>query len=250
MRATHQSSDVGLSIKSRCFSDNPQAAHKSCRGFVLVIVNYRFPHSPLERGNDIEEIKELFPRYGYQVRSFTNQNSKQILRLVRRYSKKENSGSLICFISSHGDQTSIACPDGSDVRINDILKKANTDQLRNCPKVFFIDACRSRIGRRVAEDHIPEPPSTEYFIGFSCLGSKSSTQMGSKSCGIYIEALLNVFKDGFWRPSIEYGKSRDINHFMEKVHFLVTEQKDRHGRHLQMPIVRSTLTGKLFLQGH
>lgn len=89
-----------------------------------------------------EEIKELFPRYGYQVRSFTNQNSKQILRLVRRYSKKENSGSLICFISSHGDQTSIACPDGSDVRINDILKKANTDQLRNCPKVFFIDACR------------------------------------------------------------------------------------------------------------
>lgn len=37
---------------------------------------------------------------------------------------------------------------------------------------------------------------------------------------------------------------------MEKVHFLVTEQKDRHDRHLQMPIVRSTLTGKLFLQGH
>lgn len=34
MKATHQSSDVGLSIKSRCFSDNPQAAHKSCRGDV------------------------------------------------------------------------------------------------------------------------------------------------------------------------------------------------------------------------
>lgn len=65
----------------------------------------------------------------------------------------------------------------------------------------------SRIGRRVAEDHIPEPPSTEYFIGFSCLGSKTSTQMGSRSCGIYIEALLNVFKDGFWRPCVEYGKS-------------------------------------------
>lgn len=65
----------------------------------------------------------------------------------------------------------------------------------------------SRTGRRVEEKHIPEPPSTEYFIGFSCLGSKSSTQIGSKSCGIYIEALLKVFKDGFGRPSIEYGKS-------------------------------------------
>lgn len=89
-----------------------------------------------------EEIKKLFPKYGYQVRSFTNQNNKQILSLVRRYSKKENSGSLICFISSHGDQTSIACTDGSDVKINDIFKKANTDQLRNRPKVFFVDACR------------------------------------------------------------------------------------------------------------
>lgn len=241
--------DSGPSINSRCFSNDIPSAPESFRGYVLVIVNYRFPDSPLQRGNDIEEIKKLFPIYGYQVRSFTNQNNKQILSLVCRYSKKEDSGSLICFISSHGDQTSIACTDGSDVKINDIFKKANTDQLRDRPKVFFIDACRSRTGRRVEEKHIPEPPSTEYFIGFSCLGSKSSTQIGSKSCGIYIEALLKVFKDGFGRPSIEYGKSRDINHFMEKVHFLVTEQKDRHGRHLQMPTVRSTLTGKLFLQG-
>lgn len=63
------------------------------------------------------------------------------------------------------------------------------------------------IGGRVREEHIPEPPSTEYFIGFSCLGSKTSTQIGSNSCGIYIKTLLGVFKDGFWRPSTEYGKS-------------------------------------------
>lgn len=248
-RCFSNDAEVERSIAQRCFSDESPKAPEKIRGYVLVIVNYKFEDNPLRRGNDIEEIKKLFPKYGYKVRSFTNLNSKQILRRVRRYSNKENSGSLICFISSHGDQTSVACPDGSDVRINDILKKANTNQLRNRPKVFFIDACRVSIGGRVREEHIPEPPSTEYLIGFSCLGSKTCAQIGSESCGIYIKALLDVFKDGFWRPSTEVGKSRDINHFIEKVHFLVTEQRDKKGRHLQMPTVRSTLTGKLFLQG-
>lgn len=238
------------SIRERCFSDEDPPEPEKIRGYVLVIVNYKFEGSPLRRGNEIEQIRELFPDYRYKVRSFTNQNNKQILRHVRRYSEKENSGSLICFISSHGDQTSIACPDGRDVRISDILKTANTNQLRNRPKVFFIDACRVSIGGRVREEHIPEPPSTEYFIGFSCLGSKTSTQIGSNSCGIYIKTLLGVFKDGFWRPSTEYGKSRDINHFMQKVHFLVTEQRDKKGKKLQEPTIRSSLTRKLFLQGH
>lgn len=234
--------DNEISIRSRCFSNDAEVE----RSIAQRCFSDESPKAPEKIR---EEIKKLFPKYGYKVRSFTNLNSKQILRRVRRYSNKENSGSLICFISSHGDQTSVACPDGSDVRINDILKKANTNQLRNRPKVFFIDACRVSIGGRVREEHIPEPPSTEYLIGFSCLGSKTCAQIGSESCGIYIKALLDVFKDGFWRPSTEVGKSRDINHFIEKVHFLVTEQRDKKGRHLQMPTVRSTLTGKLFLQG-
>lgn len=34
------------------------------------------------------------------------------------------------------------CPNGDFVEIDDILKAANTDELRNLPKIFFIDACR------------------------------------------------------------------------------------------------------------
>lgn len=47
-----------------------------------------------------------------------------------------------------------------------------------------------------------------------------------------------------------YVFSRDINHFMEKVNYRVKEQKDEQGNNYQMPIHRSTLTGKLFLQGN
>lgn len=90
----------------------------------------------------IDKINKLFKAYGYEVRYFHNLNKEEILDKVRRYSCKEDSGSLICFISSHGDQTSLACPNGENVQIFDILEKALTKQLERCPKVFFFDACR------------------------------------------------------------------------------------------------------------
>lgn len=89
-----------------------------------------------------EEIHKLFTYHGYEVKSFTNLNKEDILSKVKLFSNKKNIGSFICFISSHGNQTSLACPDGGMVQINDILLAADTKQLKNKPKVFFIDACR------------------------------------------------------------------------------------------------------------
>lgn len=218
------------------------------KGLVLVFVNYSFPNKPLERGNDIEEIEQLFPHYGYEVHSFTDLNKEDILSKVKFFSEKENLGSFVCFLSSHGNQTSLACPDGGVVKINDILRAANTEELKDKPKVFFIDACRASLNQEIKESDYPEPPSTEYYVGFSCLASKISL-VGKNSCGIYFQALIEVFKDGFSRPPKEASKTRDINHFMEKVHYRVNQQKDKQGNNYQMPIFRSTLTGKLFLQG-
>lgn len=90
----------------------------------------------------IDKIHKLFSTYGYSVHCYFNKNKEQILQLVDHFSRKEDSGSLICFISSHGCQTSLACPKGEDVQIFDILKKADTKELDKCPKVFFFDACR------------------------------------------------------------------------------------------------------------
>lgn len=236
--------NIKHSKKSMSFR-NFVAPHK---GLVLVIVNYSFPNKPLERGNDIEEIEQLFPDYGYEVHSFTDLSKENILSKVKLCSEKENVDRFICFISSHGNQTSLACPDGGVVRINDILSAANTKQLENKPKVFFFDACRANLNQDIKESDLPEPPSAEYYVGFSCLASKISL-VGKNSCGIYFQALIEVFKDGFWRSPREESKIRDINHFMAKVHHRVNKQKDKQGNNYQMPIYRSTLTGLLFLQG-
>lgn len=60
----------------------------------------------------------------------------------------------------------------------------------------------SNRGRPVEELDIPEPPGEEFFIGFSCLGSTSS-RVGEKSCGVYFEALIEAFEDGFPKPMHE-----------------------------------------------
>lgn len=210
-------------------------------GYVIVIVNHEFEHAPdLPRGNDGKKIKELFSQYGYEVRCFYNLNKRQILATVSRYSQKDDSASLIYFISSHGTQTSLECPNGISVEISDILKTAETKELELCPKVFFIDACRS-INGSLDGKILPEPPTSNYYVGFSCLDTKIS-YVGTDSCGVYIEKIIQIFKTGFRRKHVENEKVRDLNHFMNKVHYAVT--KEYH----QVPTVRTTLVGKIFFQ--
>lgn len=92
-----------------------------------------------------EKIEKLFKNHGYKVKSYTNIDEEKILKKVKDFSNTKNIDRFICFLSSHGNETSLACPDGGVVLINDILSAANTKQLENKPKVFFIDACRKYI---------------------------------------------------------------------------------------------------------
>lgn len=210
-------------------------------GYVLLIVNYEFKkEEKLKKGNDEKKITELFSKYGYIVRCFYNLNKTEILDEVSWCSKKKDSASLICFISSHGDQTSLSCHDGNDVEISDILKAAQTTELELCPKVFFIDACRSENGSLDGKV-LPEPPTSNYYVGFSCLDTKDCDE-GRDSCGVYFEKIIQIFNTGFPLPPIADGKVRDLNHFMNKVHYAVTEECN------QVPTVRTTLVGKIFFQ--
>lgn len=53
-------------------------------------------------------------------------------------------------------------------------------------------------------EDFPEPPGRGYYVGFSCLHQTTSEwPIGRKSCGLYFDALINVFKDSFGRPAKE-----------------------------------------------
>lgn len=55
---------------------------------------------------------------------------------------KPNPGSFICFMSSHGDLTSLSCSKGSAVTYVEMFQAADTEGLKHHPKIFFFDACR------------------------------------------------------------------------------------------------------------
>lgn len=52
---------------------------------------------------------------------------------------------------------------------------------------------------------LPEPPTSNYYVGFSCLDTKYSFE-GRGSCGAYFQELIKTFEDGFPRPHVEEGK--------------------------------------------
>lgn len=87
-------------------------------------------------------LESLFKKYHYNVRCYRDVSANELLQHVETYASKDDSKCFVCFISSHGDFSSIECR-GGDVKTKDILKKANTAKLKGQPKCIFIDACRT-----------------------------------------------------------------------------------------------------------
>lgn len=73
---------------------------------------------------------------------FINLNADKMLEVIREYACKTDSLSFLCFLSSHGNTTSLLGADGKNANIKQILEAAKTDELKKKPKTFFIDACR------------------------------------------------------------------------------------------------------------
>lgn len=119
---------------------------------------------------------------------------------------------------------------------------------KDCPKIFFIDACRTGKDKAMRSEDFPEPPGRRYYVGFSCLHQMTSEwPIGRKSCGL--DALIKVFNDSFNRPATDRLKIRDLNDLMEKVHHYLSQQT-RYGQPIQIPVCKSTLSGRVFLHGH
>lgn len=96
-----------------------------------------------------DTLKDLFEEYNYNVRVEREVTATDMLRSVQHYAKKAESNCFLCFISSHGDLSSLECvkktrrsTEKISVELEDLYEAANTEELKGCPKMFFIDACR------------------------------------------------------------------------------------------------------------
>lgn len=255
-RLEDRSSQFSIQSMPKTLYGSPHSAIGK-RGYVLVIINNEFggKYSKLPDGtDDLKEIKNLFSRINYIVVGLFNQSKNEILDTIKELASKEDSTRFICFLSSHGDETSLVCRMNAygeeTVKIRDVLRCANTPQLKDCPKIFFIDACRTGEDKIMRSEDLPEIPGRGYYLGLSCLHQMTSEwPIGTKSCGLYFDALIKVFKDNFGRPAKESHKIRDLEDLMDKAHHYLGQQT-RNGQPIQTPEKKSTLSGRVFLHGH
>eukprot|EP01083_Nonionella_stella_P020719 57492_1 len=109
----------------------------------------------LKTANDIAMYRSLFEdKYGYKFiandpsQPMNKQEMERFLRNARKVlydfaDDKLNYDALIVTFGGHGTSDSVICSDGSKYKHKAIRKMFFIDELKDIPKIFLIDACRS-----------------------------------------------------------------------------------------------------------
>ncbi|XP_052092691.1 caspase-7-like isoform X2 [Mytilus californianus] len=136
------------------------------RGIALLIHNEIFDENcdyndrPGDNG-DFNRMLEIFTKLGFDVKPYRNLTATQIRKTMEKEMSKihEKSDCFACVIASHGEEMEletennihinehvIVGTDGQVVKTRDIVEMFNADncvELKDKPKFFFIQACRT-----------------------------------------------------------------------------------------------------------
>lgn len=122
------------------------------RGYCLIINNVDFARIYEERkGSDLEAkyLEEIFKQLDFKVLYYRNLTSLAMLECFKKIVKQPELSQHDAFISiilTHGDDSRVLIgTDASTLKVDKFLHyftNANCPQLKNKPKLFFIQACR------------------------------------------------------------------------------------------------------------
>lgn len=122
-------------------------------GTCLIINNKEFVRCELREGseNDVEMFKTLFERMNYDVICEKNVTRDSLLKLLKNKSKDkalEKHDIFVAIIMSHGISDHVITSDNQYVSYDEILKIFNNkdcSNLKDKPKIFIFNSCRSKL---------------------------------------------------------------------------------------------------------
>lgn len=142
------------------------------RGIAIVISNEIFKSAKPRHYADIElhKMNEMFEGLGYIVMLFKDLTALQMYEVIRTATCKEmdffleKSDSFACVLASHGNEVQEDSPADPKVKVYhhvihgtnggikthlilDLLDENRCNKLQGKPKLFFVQACRSRFGQ-------------------------------------------------------------------------------------------------------
>lgn len=246
------------------------------RGYAMIVNVTEFDSavdlSHRQGGNlDKENLGQVLQHLGFETLIVENQTAEEIRTTLKSFAQRnEHKTRDACVVAllTHGSEGSIYGRDGETVLIQDIFSyfdNAHCPNLRNKPKIFFIQACRGdsydggidvadgrtkmrrsscvASGSDVNFDEPRLPTRSDMIFGYATqLGQAAmrNTHHGSW----YIEALVKVLAKS--------AKNRDLAEILTSVNSVIKGMQchspgsDLHSCK-EMPIFHSTLCKKLYL---
>ena len=126
-------------------------------GKAIIIVNENFhlnpPNSKLQlpkregAQKDLQHFGATFEFLGYEVVCYQDITADEMYSAIDKVALENHTGhdSLVCCISSHGDENVMYGSDGIGVKRSEFLEPLKqTPSLTGKPKMFFIQACRTK----------------------------------------------------------------------------------------------------------
>ena len=216
-----------VSKNSEMYPMNTHPPH----GKAIVIVNNMFTPNPddptiklLPRPGaecDVFLFKSTFEHLQYEVDCYTNLTCEEMYQVFYRAAKEshEANDSFVCCISSHGDENVIYGTDSVGVRRSELIQIVKRSMsLRGKPKLFFLQACRTKSssaagGARLMclpETNLPEDADV-YIANASTVNYAS--YRNHKRGSWFVMALHHVFT--------RHGDHLTLDQMMHKVNSLV-----------------------------
>ncbi|CAL1529197.1 unnamed protein product [Lymnaea stagnalis] len=155
---------MACSISAGFLETNDQMCYKfshSRRGIAVIIVNNRTGNENIRQGSekDTTFLQQIFNHYGFEIRTFCNMKSKELLSGLLRISREDHSEND-CFamaISTHGMESYGCGTNGTRedvietqdelIPVRFLLKLFTDDKcpsLQGKPRLVFIQACRGQ----------------------------------------------------------------------------------------------------------
>eukprot|EP01083_Nonionella_stella_P147914 467389_1 len=218
-----------LNAEQKHDDDDDMKTHE-CRNALIIclgIAKYT-KLMDLNTANDIQKYRALFQdKYGYKMIAndpSKPMNKEEMIRFLRNarngtlydfINDKLNYDGLIVTFGGHGTYDSIICSDGSHYKHQAMRRIFLIEELKQIPKIFLIDACRSEV---------EDGSNRQAFRGSSTAATFSTTLMTSEGHKVrgaqickYITGKLrdihhsDVYKDDFRRVYLAAKKQIRMN---------------------------------------
>lgn len=232
------------------------------RGVCLILNNQGYSESsalPKRAGSetDVENLRELFTKLEFLVTVSQDLNAPEMVRRLQGVASMDHTeyDCFVCFILSHGDESSLYCVDGSMVSVKTVVSAFHANKcisLAGKPKLFFIQASR---GNEFPSGVFPATPNSgdegvcaegaDFFVGFPSTESHFAFRNSTQGSW-YINALIEVLS--------KHGDQFDLQTCMTMVTRMVASRVPRprglfgcKGVLCQIPQSVSTLRRPVFL---